>query len=455
MSVDQRIRPFQVLVLGLLLLAMFLGAGNTIFAPMVGQGAGSDMWIPMSGFLITGVGLVLLAIIALSMGGGTVEHLTLRVSPGFSTAFCVLLFLALGPLYVIPRTTSVVYEISIIPSLPSEISGTWALLIFSVIFTALSVFLSLNPSKLVDRIGKVLTPIFVILLALIVVVSLVSPMGELQEPVESFHEGAFFTGFTEGYGTMDALAALVFAGVFIQAIRGQGVTSRKGVASIFFKAGLVTVAGLALLHIALAWIGASSVEAIGRLDNGGEVLAEASRYLLGYPGVLMIGLVIMVTGLTTNVACITSVADYFSRRFSWLTYKQWVYLVSLFGMVIANFGLQMVLDSALPILFLLYPAGMTLIALTLLDRLFGGRRPVYIGAMIGAVAVAILDAVKAAGLLVDQLDSWFGFMPLFSAGGGWILPALLGSVIGFIYSKSKGEPPTDRTTEIEAVPQWQ
>ncbi|PMX96056.1 branched-chain amino acid transport system II carrier protein, partial [Pseudomonas sp. MPR-R5A] len=69
----------------------------------------------MGGFLITGVGLVLLAIIALTRGGGTVEKLAGRVHPTFAVVFSILLFLTLGPIYVIPRTTSVVFEIGINP----------------------------------------------------------------------------------------------------------------------------------------------------------------------------------------------------------------------------------------------------------------------------------------------------------------------------------------------------
>ncbi|WP_235001624.1 branched-chain amino acid transport system II carrier protein [Halobacillus sp. Marseille-P3879] len=108
--------PFsKILIIGLMLFAMFLGAGNVIFAPIVGQQAGTNTWIAMTGFLITGVGLVLLAIVALTRGGGTVEKLASRVHPKFAVVFSVLLFLALGPFYVIPRTTSVVYEIAIKP----------------------------------------------------------------------------------------------------------------------------------------------------------------------------------------------------------------------------------------------------------------------------------------------------------------------------------------------------
>lgn len=451
MTQDKALSPFQILALGLLLLAMFLGAGNVIFAPMVGQQAGEHMWVPMAGFLITGVGLVLLAIIALSQGGGTVDRIANRVGPRFSFAFCLLLFLALGPLYVIPRTTSVVYEITVSPNLTEDLrAGPWALLVFSVIFTALTIYLSLNPGRFVDRIGKLITPLFSILLIIIVVTSLVNPMGTPQPPVEPFTSDAFFTGFTEGYLTMDVLAALVFAGIFIHSIKGQGITSRSGLAKTFLKAGIVTVIGLTLLHISLAWIGASSVDAIGRPNNGGALLAEASRYLLGFPGLAMIGVVIFLTGWTTNVACVTAVADYFARKFPSVSYTRWVYINSIAGLIFANFGLTAVLNTALPLLFLLYPIGITLIVLVLVNRIFEGRHAVYIGAMIGVVPFAILDSIKSTGFMEEQLNSWFSFIPLFSANGGWIIPTILGAGIGYAASRAKNQPPVVYDTDLSA-----
>ncbi|WP_255512438.1 branched-chain amino acid transport system II carrier protein [Kurthia sp. Dielmo] len=119
-----KVSNIQVVIIGFMLFAMFLGAGNVIFAPVVGQEAGTNTAIAMAGFLITGVGLVILAIIALTKAGGTVEKLAGRVHPLFAVIFSVALFLALGPLYVIPRTTSVVYEIGVRQLLPSSTNHT-------------------------------------------------------------------------------------------------------------------------------------------------------------------------------------------------------------------------------------------------------------------------------------------------------------------------------------------
>lgn len=433
--------PFtQILVIGFMLFAMFLGAGNVIFAPMVGQEAGTNTPIAMGGFLITGVGLVLLAIVALNKGGGTVEKLADRVSPKFSLVFSVLLFLALGPFYVIPRTTSVVYEISLKQLFSSDANHILYLFIFSTIFTALTVYLSWETSKFVDRLGKIITPVFTILLIIIITKSIVTPMGSIQAPVEGAGYDtaldAFLKGFTQGYYTMDVLAAFVFGGIFIKSIGSLNLKTQKEVSKVFFQAGIVTVIGLISLQVSMAWIGVSSVESIGYLSNGGEVIALSAKTLFGQIGIYLIGLVIFLTGITTNVACLAAVAEYFERILPQISYKKWLIVFAALGLVFTNFGLTKVLSMASPILMLLYPVAITLIILIFTEKFFNRSKNVYVGAMIGTSIIAVLDALKDAGFMIDEINNTFAFIPLFTAGAGWIVTGLLGAIIGLIFSKN-------------------
>lgn len=449
---NTKLSPMQTFTIGLMLLAMFLGAGNIIFAPLVGQQAGRSSFVPMSAFLLTGVGLVLLAIIVLARAGGRVEPLSDRVHPWFSRGFCALMFLALGPLYVIPRTGSVVYEIAIKPHMEVSADASQViLLIFSTAFTALTIYLSLDTGKLVNRLGKLITPVFSVLLLLIIGKSLITPMGTPQDPVEPYLSGAFLKGFTEGYFTMDALAALVFGGVFIQSIRAVGVTKPSEITKVFIKAGIITVVGLSLLHISMAWIGASSVEAIGYLDNGGAVLAESSRYLLGTAGVVAMGVIVFLTGVTTNIACLSSVSEYFGNTMPSISYRVWVYIFGVAGLLFTNFGLKTVLETAIPLLMFLYPLAITLILLVLCNRLFSGYQSVYVGAMVGAGFIAVFDAVKSAGFFVEQIDSTLGFIPMFLQGGGWIIPALIGAGLGYVVARLRKEEPRSFAPEPEVA----
>ena len=437
----QKKLPFsQILAIGFMLLSMFLGAGNVIFAPMVGQEAGTHTWIAMGGFLITGVGLVLLAIIALTRVGGTVEKLAERVHPLFATVFAIFLFLTLGPIYVLPRTTTVVYEIAINPLVESK-SGMY-LFIFSVIFYVGTIILSWNTTKFVDRLGKIITPIFGGLLILIVGKSIVTPMGEFGPPTGDYVEkwDAFLKGFTQGYYTMDVLAAFVFGGIFIKSISSSGIKSERQISKTFIQAGLITIIGLIALQLSMAWIGASSVDSIGYMTNGGEVLAQSSIVLYGQIGIYIIGTVIFLTGITTNVACLSAVSEYFERLIPSVSYKKWLIIFSIISLIITNFGLNTVLTMASPILLLLYPLAITLIVMIFTNNLFHGRRSVYIGTMIGVGFVAVLDALKDANVAPKTINQLFGFIPLFQNGAGWIVTGIIGFLVGLIVAKRKNEP---------------
>lgn len=56
-SMKGRLRPGDTVAIGLMLFALFLGAGNLIFPPVLGQQAGENVWIangiPCNGSRIT------------------------------------------------------------------------------------------------------------------------------------------------------------------------------------------------------------------------------------------------------------------------------------------------------------------------------------------------------------------------------------------------------------------
>jgi len=419
---------------------MFLGAGNIIFAPPLGQAAGTSLWIAMGGFLITGVGLVLLAIIALSISGGSIENLAGRVSPGFAKFFAILLFLTLGPIYVVPRTTAVVNEVSVMPLIPLEwgFSAGSILLVFSVAFMLLTIYLCLEPKKLVARMGDVLTPIFLVLLAVIVAKSLITPIGGWAAPSGDYVENAFGKGFTIGYYTMDVLAAFVFGKIFLDAARNAGVHPKQ-MATLFVRAGAFAVLALAAVQISLASMGASSVSVLGVSTNGGEALPKMVHLLLGDVGIAMLACVVLLTGLTTAIACLAAVAEYFSRIFPKLSYKGWVWALGALSLVIANFGLTTILKFASPVLLFLYPIAISLIALVFMNAWFGGRRAVYIGAVIGAGIMGVFDGLKDINMLPESIGSVLqAYAPFYSSGMGWIAFAIVGAVIGLITSIATG-----------------
>ena len=421
----------ETLAIGLMLFALFFGAGNMIFPPLLGQAAGENVWPAIIGFLLTGVGLPLLGVIAVALTGSA-KGLADKAHPVFGTILIVCIYLTIGPLFAIPRTGTVSYVIAVEPFLGSHSSGIY-LFIFSLIFFGITFFLALNPSKLVDRIGKILTPILLAVIAILVIKAIVTPMGSIGPVTKAYEAAPIFTGFLEGYKTMDAIASIVFAIVVISAVKERGVTNPKSIAASCIKAGVVAAVGLALVYVSLAYLGATSVETVGSLDNGGAILSKASTFLFGSFGNVVLGVAILFACLTTSVGLVSSCGEYFSKLIPGLSYKTVVIIVSLFSLVIANFGLNEIISLSVPILSAIYPLAIVVVFLSFIDRLFNERREVYIGALFATGIFSIIDGLNAANIPLGALNKFLGeHIPLFSVGIGWLIPAIIGAVIGYI-----------------------
>jgi branched-chain amino acid:cation transporter, LIVCS family len=436
---NKTLAPKQILAVGLMLFALFFGAGNMIFPPFLGQSAGTNVWTAIIGFLITGVGLPLLGIIAIAKNGD-LQTIASRVHPLYGIIFTIIMYLAIGPLFGIPRTGTVAFEIGVTPFLSETASKSiFSLLVYTVAFFGITAWLSLNPSKLVDRIGNIFTPALLIILAVLVIKSIITPMGEMQAPTGAYAEGPFFKGFIEGYLTMDTIAALVFGIIVIGSIQGMGVTNEKSLMKTCITAGLIAAAGLGAVYLSLAYIGASSTESIGQLDNGGAILSAASQHLFGPAGGIILGLAITVACLTTSIGLVSASAQYFHRLLPQVPYKTIVIILSLFSMVVANIGLTQLIQLSLPILVIIYPLAIVLILLSFMHNSFNGYSAVYIGALIPTGLISLVDGLTAAGMDVSGITDSLQFLPFFTEGIGWIVPAIAGAVIGFLMAIAVGE----------------
>ncbi|WP_110114124.1 branched-chain amino acid transport system II carrier protein [Bacillus sp. CGMCC 1.16541] len=424
----------EVFAIGLMLFALFFGAGNMIFPPALGQEAGTNMWSATVGFLITGVGLPLMGVIAISKTNGDFTGIAKRVHPFFGILFTIILYLAIGPFFGIPRTGTVAFEIGLTPFLSSDINPTGIpLLLYTIVFFGVTLWLALNPTKIVDRIGKILTPLLLAVLSLLVIKSLLTPMGDFQSPEQKYLDSPFTKGFIDGYLTMDTIAALVFGIVIITAIREKGIESEKVIASICIKAGIIAAIGLVLVYVALAYIGASSIEAIGLKDNGGAVLTSVATYLFGPLGTVILGLAITFACLTTSIGLTTACGKFFAKIFPSVSYKTFVVVLTLFSTVIANVGLTQLIQISVPILVFIYPIAIILIVLSFMDRGATLYQEVYVGAVIAGGVVSLMDALKEAAIPIGTIDTLFkAYLPLYSQGIGWVIPTVVAAIIGYI-----------------------
>ncbi|AXN38441.1 branched-chain amino acid transport system II carrier protein [Peribacillus butanolivorans] len=430
-----------VIVTGLMLFALFFGAGNLIFPAMLGQSAGTNLWSASLGFIITGVGLPFVTILAFGFSGKSdVQSLASRAHPMFGFIFTAVLYLSLGPLFALPRTGSVSYEIGIKPFLPDGV-GFLPLLVFTVIYFGLACLLSINPSKMLDIVGKILTPLLLIFIGILIVVAIANPMGEIQSPIADYSDNSFFKGFKEGYLTMDTLAAFAFGIIIINAIKDKGITSRREVLGFCMKAGLIAASLLVIVYTALTYVGATSVEKLGYLGNGGDVLAQASNYFFGPAGAVLLGLIVIAACLTTSIGLITACSSYFNKVIPAVSYKSFVVIFSVFSAAVANVGLTKLISITVPVLTAIYPLAIVLIVLTFLHSFFKGKSEVYLGSLLLTAIISILDGLMASGVEIYAISDFFtDFLPLYSVGIGWVLPAIFGGVLGFAISLMKRSP---------------
>lgn len=429
----------EVTAIGLMLFALFFGAGNMIFPPFLGQQAGDNVWPAIIGFLLTGVGLPLLGVMAIARSGD-LQTLSKRVHPLFAIVFPFILYLAIGPFFGMPRTGTVSYEISITPFLSESMaSSSIPLIIYSIVFFGITAWLSLNPTKLVDRVGKFLTPALLVIIAVLVIKSFITPMGDFSPPTGDYVKTPFFTGFIEGYLTLDALASLVFGIVVINSIREIGITSRSTVTKACMSAGAIAAIGLAAVYLSLSYIGASSIDTIGTKENGAILLSEAATHLFGSTGLVILGLAITLACLTTSIGLVSSCAQYFSTLFPRWSYRNLVFILSLFSLVIANAGLTQLINVSLPVLMMIYPIAIVLIFLSYFHNFFNGYSFVYIFALIPTGFISFIDGLKITGLELTSIVNMLSQLPFYNEGIAWAVPALIGAVVGYMISILFGE----------------
>jgi len=404
--------------LGFLTFALFLGAGNIIFPPRVGLGAGEHLWSAALGFLLTGVGLPLLTVVALARAGGGLQALTAPLGKAAGMALGVAVYLAIGPLFATPRTATVSFELGMAPLLGSTPSALFG---YSLGYFALVALLSLYPGKLVDIIGRLLTPVLILALGVLGAGAWVLPAGALSASAAAYqsHTLALGQGFVQGYQTMDALAALVFGMVIVHAIKDSGVTDARLHTRYAIIAAGIAALGLGLVYVSLIYLGATSATLVDGGASGVRILTAYVQHTFGAGGMGLLTGVILLACLTTCVGLVSACATYFGQLLP-LSYRSMVLLLSGFSLVVANQGLEQLIGVAGPVLLALYPVAIALVALSLLPRCWQSASRVY-GPVLGmALLLGVADGLQAAALW--HMPAWLARLPGAAMGMAWLLP---------------------------------
>ncbi|MER2040008.1 MAG: branched-chain amino acid transport system II carrier protein [Solibacillus sp.] len=426
------------IAIGFMLFALFLGAGNIIFPPQLGQLAGENILVSMIGFLITGVGLPLLGIIAVAKNGGDLEVLAGRINPYFGIIFTSIVYLSIGPFFAIPRTGAVSYSIGVAPFLSEAMQESWIPLFFTtLIFFGLTFYLAYNPTKIVDRVGKILTPALLIVICLLTIKAVITPMGEIGQAQGTYINNAFGESFIQGYLTMDVLASLVFGIVIVQSLIARGVTDKAKQIKITIFAGIVAALGLAFVYVSLGYIGVTSTTAIGFHEDGGTIISLAAQQLYGQAGNIILSATIILACLTTSVGLLSANATFFHKIFPKISYQVYLVVFAVFSFAVSNFGLADLINISLPVLVAIYPIAIVLMVFALFGNLFNHAPSVYGVALIFTGVVALYDGIKQAGFKIEAYDKFLSIFPFYEQGIAWVVPALVGGVIGYIIYLAK------------------
>ena len=425
-----------------MLFGLFFGAGNLIFPAYMGQSAGANVWPALLGFLITGVGMPLLAVISLGLTGSKgLLDMSSRISKPFGYFFTCALYLTIGPFFACPRCITVPFEVGIKRLVPSSVNEHISLLIFSLIFFGLILYFSLRPGKILVWIGKILNPIFIIVLGILVITALVHPAGSISSftPLSNYQGGALSQGVLDGYNTMDTLAGLAFGIIVVDVIKKLGIEKDDDVAKSTVKAGLFSCLFMAFIYILVALAGAASRGYAAESDNGGAVLYSIANHYFPSFGPILLAAIVFFACLKTIIGLVTSCATTFSEMFpKFLSYNKWVVLFSSITFAIANVGLTSIIQISLPVLMMLYPLAITLTLLTLGSRIFGHHQEIGIPVMTSVFISSIFYLIRAlpaswisaihAERMIQFLEA---YLPFYKIGFGWICPAALGLLIGF------------------------
>lgn len=428
----------KMLLVSFMLFSLFFGAGNLIFPPFLGQNAGETTPLAIASFLITAVVLPVLGVIVVAAFDG-LDCLARKVDARFAVVFTVLIYLSIGPGLGIPRAASVPFEMAVAPYLPENAPLKWCMAGYSLVFFVIAAWLALTPKKLVERIGKFLTPSLLVLLVFLFVNFLFRGDAGVAAAQETYAANPMVKGFLEGYQTMDTIAALNFGLVIAVTIRNLGVENKKSVMRYTVTAGLAAGTILSLVYLMLAYMGMKSSAVYPIQENGAWTLRCIVSQLFGGSGAVLLAAIFTLACLTTCVGLITSISQFFSGLTKKLSYRQWVFVIAGFSFLICNQGLNTILSLSVPVLNAIYPMSIVLIILGLCDSKIQKNCFIY-PVTIAAVGVeSVLYVLEQAKLPLGIIGELCHKLPLYSMGLGWVVVGLAAVLVSMVCGCVSGQ----------------
>ena len=428
---------------GLLLFGIFFGAGNLIFPPSLGVQSGSNFWPAIGGFVLSGVGIAVLTLVIGTLNPkGYIHEISQKIAPWFAIVYLVALYLSIGPFFAIPRTATVAYEVGISPLLPKDMTGL-GLIVFTTIYFAAAYLISLNPSKILDRIGRILTPVFAILIIVLIILGAFKyGSAAPQQASAAYAASAFGQGFLEGYNTLDALASVAFSVIAVTTLNQLGFKNKKEYVSTIWIVGLIVALAFSAMYIGLGYLGNHfpvPAEVIAKGNAGVYVLSQATQAIFGPTAQIFLAAMVTVTCFTTTAGLIVSTGEFFNNTFPKVSYKTYATIFTLIGYAIANLGLNAIIQYSEPVLKILYPVTIVIVMIVIVNKFLPLSK---IGMQMTVAAVTL---ISFAGILgqqfhITRISGIINSLPFAQASLPWLVPALVGILLSlFLPNKQKSK----------------
>ena len=417
---------------GLLLFGIFFGAGNLIFPPTLGSQSGENFLPAIAGFVFSGVGIAVLTLIIGTLNPkGYIYEISKKISPWFATIYLAALYLSIGPFFAIPRTATTSFEVGISPLLAEADKGL-GLIAFTILYFVAAYLIALNPSKILDRIGRILTPVFAILIVVLVILGAFKYGGNAPQAASgAYQTSAFGAGFLEGYNTLDALASVAFSVIAVQTLKQLGFSSKKEYISTIWVVGIVVTLGFSALYIGLGFLGNHfpvTAEAMQGGTPGVYILSQATQEIFGSIAQFFLAVMVTVTCFTTTVGLIVSTAEFFNDRFPQISYKVYATVFTLIGFAIANLGLSAIIKYSVPVLVVLYPIT---IAIVIVNKFIALSKP-GMQLTVGLVTAIAIASVLGSTFKIDFLANIVNALPFADASLPWLVPAIVGILLSLV-----------------------
>lgn len=368
--------------------AMLFGAGNVVFPLALGREAGSTVGWAVTGFCLTAVLVPLLGLVATVLYDGDYRKFLGRVGavPGAIVAgVCMIL---IGPFGAIPRCMNTAYAAS------KWYFPDFSLFYFSIM-SALIIFLfALRQNTVVDLIGKFLGPLKLTLLLSIIVVGIFWVQGSPAH-VNMTPTNALLKGVIEGYGTMDLLATIFFAGLIMSSLKkglGEDATYQR-LAWEGLKAGVVGAILLGIVYAGFCLVAAFHGPSVADVSRY-ELLNALAPYILGPHGGMLTNATVAVSCLVTALALTTVFAEYLRTSIfrGQMSYVSCLVMTTIASGAMANLGFATLMSLIVPVIVACYPALIMLSMVNIAHKLFGFKFvkvPVFATLLVTVITMAV------------------------------------------------------------------